>query len=125
MKITIELEEEQMKLLYSTIKNSASQNPQLLKIELVLKNAIKVEVFIDNKITVLLSQITGIPVQSIKNTDELGYHLGLGSSKKKFLAKPFQALAREFKDSVRITMQEVSELKTVQDCIDLIKNKTS
>ena len=125
MKITVELEEAQMRLLYNVITSSASQNAELRKVALVVKNAIKVEVFIDNKVTALLSQITGIPFQSINNSDELGFHLGIGSSRKKFLAKPLQAIARGFKDSARITIQEINSVNTVQDCIDLIKTKTS
>ena len=124
MKITIELEEAEMKLLSNIINSSASQNQELRKIALVVNNAIKAEIIIDNKVTILLSQITGIPMQNIKNNDELGYHLGIGNSRKQFLAGPFQAIAREFKNTARITIQEVNTLETVQDCIDLIKNKT-
>lgn len=125
MKITIELEETQMRLLYESIKHDAVTQPELQKIALVIKNAIKVEVLIDNKVTMLLSQITGIPCKSIINSDELGFHLGIGSSRKKFLAKSLQTITRQFKPFARITLQEVIVLETVQDCIDLIKNKTA
>lgn len=80
---------------------------------------------IDNKVTNLLSSVTSIPEYLIKNEHKLGFHLGMGASRIRALAGPLTMIAQQFKSTATITLKDAEKLKTVQECIDLIKSKTT
>lgn len=114
-----------MKRMYAAVKGAAASDPQLQPAVTVLNRAINIEVRVDHKVTMLLAHFTGIAASRIKNEHKLGFHLGIGVTKKRFLAAPLQQIARAFKAGVRIYKREVEGLSTVQDCIGLVKKKIS
>lgn len=71
-----------------------------------------------------ISRLTGIPASQIKDTDSLTRDLQMTSQQVRSLAIPFTSIARQYKPGVTISPDDCEEQDTVQDCIDLIMDKT-
>ena len=82
--------------------------------EEVIKIQIKAAIF----------RLTGIPSKQIKGDDGLTEELQMTSPQIRSLAIPLTNIAKHYKASARIVPDDCEEQDTVQDCVDLVMDKT-
>lgn len=131
MKLQFKIEDDDAHILREVLENAiptlsdTSQKEGAARVLKSLTTDLDLDTQIDLQVTNLLSNITGIPVNLIKNESKLGFHLGMGPSRIRALGGPLTLIAQKFKTTAQITLKEAEKLATVQDCIDVIKNKVS
>ncbi len=126
MKLSISLEEQDL----VTLKEFLAAQPVvqsstiLARVASAIADVLETDTLIDAKVTALLSRLTSIPADIIKNEHSLQFHLGMGPKRINALAGPLTLIAQSIKPNAdTISISEAAQLTTVQSCIDLIKTK--
>ncbi|WP_128543260.1 hypothetical protein [Larkinella soli] len=86
-------------------------------------NAENVAVSVDEAVRGEIARLAGLPADQVFNDDKLST-LGFSTSLiKQRLAAALTGVAQNFKPGAQVTFAEVDGCDTVEDCIDLVKNK--
>lgn len=82
------------------------------------------EEFIRLEVKKVLSRATGLPVGNIGDKQSLTGDLHVNSLQIRALAVPFTNIARHFSPGAVVSADECEQCDTVNDCVELVVNKS-
>ena len=81
------------------------------------------DAFIQQKVFASLADLSGFPIDSIQNDQNLKFDLGLTNYHKKSLKTYFQRIVIDMSSDKKVTVSECTNCHIVSDCIDLVNSK--
>ena len=79
--------------------------------------------FIKYQVKYALSDLSGVPIKSIQDTDNLRYDLGLAAYHKRSLQAYFTDILIDLGSSKGVSVRECEACEKVSDCVKLLKEK--
>lgn len=120
-KIILSLNEDELNQFRSFVKES--QIKELIELVKLVTEKDDADAFIKRRVFEVLSDRSGIEIESLNESLELKNDLGLTLYHKKSLKIPFQRIVSEMKSTKIITVRECEKLQIVSNCISLIRSK--
>lgn len=120
-KIYLTVAERDLKKLEKIVNDSASDElSDLIKLLIEKDDTDK---YIRHHVYLALSDISGFEPEKFNDDSDLKLDLGLGIYHKRALKSYFQHIVLDLGSTKPITVAECERLKTVQDCLKLVKSK--
>lgn len=106
--------------LVSTMRSSSLLDQIRLQLEPDPNNP---DPYIREKVYFALSDMSGLPTERIKDSDNLERNLGLSRYQIRALRDNFQQIVKDLGSDATIYIYECDALKRVTDCLEIIKSK--
>lgn len=117
-KITLNLEEGELKALEEILQKSPSEELKKILHE-VLEQRDKKKLVL-KKVTEVIGEISGFEPEQITRTSQLKKDLGMGKYHRRALKAAFQKIADQTGSGKEIKVMDCENLATVNDCIQLL-----